>query len=143
MNRKINKFETEYDNLAGKIDIETDYLKNYYRAQKPRYLTNFSVIDKYFNTKDNILDIGISPGYFTYCLSRLGYKLKALDLKPERIDSLISDEVEIKKCDVEKDRIPFQDKCFDGIIFAALLEHLRINPIFSLREINRVLKPSG
>ena len=39
--------------------------------------------------------------------------------------------------------MPFAAEIFDLVLFNELFEHLRINPIFTLREAHRVLKPNG
>ncbi len=143
INREIKKFNQEYKKVGQIASLDSDYLQNYYKVQIKRYRTLFSVISQYYSADQKLLDIGVSPGYFTYSLSRFGYNLKALDLEPSRIEKFIKDKVQITKCDIETEKIPYPDNNFDGVILAALLEHLRINPLFSLREIKRVLKPNG
>lgn len=44
---------------------------------------------------------------------------------------------------VEVDRFPYPDETFDVVIFAEIIEHLLNDPCAVLREIHRVLKPSG
>jgi SAM-dependent methyltransferase len=44
---------------------------------------------------------------------------------------------------VETDEFPYPDGTFDVVIFAEMIEHLAINPIWALAEIHRVLKPGG
>lgn len=44
---------------------------------------------------------------------------------------------------VEEDTFPFEDDAFDVVLFCEMLEHLLMNPLATLREIHRVLKPSG
>ncbi|MFO8016853.1 MAG: methyltransferase domain-containing protein [Candidatus Woesearchaeota archaeon] len=39
--------------------------------------------------------------------------------------------------------MPFKSNTFDFIIFSEIFEHLRIDLISAMREINRVLKPKG
>ena len=40
-------------------------------------------------------------------------------------------------------KLPFTDQSFDCILFCEVLEHLTIDPVFTLLELHRVLKPSG
>ena len=49
----------------------------------------------------------------------------------------------IIKCDIEKKKLPFPDNSFDAVIFNELLENLRINTIFTLSEVLRVMKLYG
>ena len=45
--------------------------------------------------------------------------------------------------DVEKDRFPYEDGTFDGVICCELIEHLFHDPAHMLHESNRVLKDGG
>ncbi len=45
--------------------------------------------------------------------------------------------------DVEGDRFPYDDNSFDLVIFCEVIEHLRENPLHTLSEIHRVLRPGG
>ena len=38
---------------------------------------------------------------------------------------------------------PYEDTSFDGVLFCEVIEHLQMNPLRTLREIWRVLKPGG
>jgi SAM-dependent methyltransferase len=44
---------------------------------------------------------------------------------------------------VETDEFPYPDGAFDVVIFSEMIEHLAINPVWTLAEIHRVLKPGG
>ena len=58
-----------------------------------------------------------------------------------------SKRVEVKRhCalfNVEEDEFPFPDDSFDVVLFCEMLEHLLMNPLATLAQIRRVLKPSG
>ena len=44
---------------------------------------------------------------------------------------------------VERDRFPFEEHAFDVVLFCEVIEHLLMDPMAALREINRVLRPGG
>src|SRR5262249_21256625 len=44
---------------------------------------------------------------------------------------------------VETDEFPYADGTFDVVVFSEIIEHLAINPVWTLAEIHRVLKPNG
>jgi SAM-dependent methyltransferase len=44
---------------------------------------------------------------------------------------------------VEKEQFPFAARSFDVVLFCEIVEHLLEDPLFTLREIHRVLKPGG
>ena len=43
----------------------------------------------------------------------------------------------------EESRFPYGDSCFDLVLYCEIIEHLLMNPVHTLKEIHRVLKPSG
>lgn len=45
--------------------------------------------------------------------------------------------------DAEKDPFPYTDAYFDTVLCCELLEHLTLDPLFMMAEINRILKPGG
>ena len=91
-----------------------------------------------------ILEIGSAPCHLTYILTRKDLDITGIDIAPERQASFISDNhLNVIKCDIESEPMPFDDGTFHYIIFNEIFEHLRINPIRTLREINRVLHPDG
>jgi len=45
--------------------------------------------------------------------------------------------------DVEREPFPFPDNAFDVVMWCEVIEHLNENPVFTLSEIHRVLKPGG
>ena len=49
----------------------------------------------------------------------------------------------IDQCDVERERLKFQDSTFDLVSCFEMLEHLRHDPFFMILEIHRVLRPEG
>jgi SAM-dependent methyltransferase len=44
---------------------------------------------------------------------------------------------------VEEERFPFDDASLDGVLFCEMLEHLLMNPLHTLGEIHRILRPGG
>jgi SAM-dependent methyltransferase len=44
---------------------------------------------------------------------------------------------------VEEEPFPFDDDAFDVVLFCEVIEHLLMNPLAALREINRVLREGG
>jgi SAM-dependent methyltransferase len=74
----------------------------------------------------------------------IGYSVHGVDIAPERFaKAIVSLNLMVSKVDIETERLPFSDGEFGAIIFNELFEHLRINPIFTMKEVYRVTKPSG
>jgi len=62
------------------------------------------------------------------------YGTDFVDLYPSRPD--------VKRCDIDNDKLPYRNNIFHEVYSKCLLEHLK-NPGRALNEIVRVLKPNG
>lgn len=139
----LSQLETELDNFTKENPSLRHLLWDSFNDHKNRYKKDLELIDKYFKG-GKILDVGANPFHITYCLKNLGYDVVGLDLKPYKFNKFINKyKFPIEKCNIELKKFPFKDNSFDFIIFLEIFEHLRINPIFTLKEINRVLKSNG
>ncbi len=147
--KNINDFsEQNIKKLLGDLELELDLIdpklidwnKNYFQVHKNRYMSDLKIINKWYNG-GKILEVGSIPCHLLYCLKGLGYPVTGLDINPDRSKKFIeSHELDVKKCDIENEKIPFKSNSFDFILFNEIFEHLRIDPISALNEINRVLK---
>jgi ubiquinone/menaquinone biosynthesis C-methylase UbiE len=52
-------------------------------------------------------------------------------------------EVPVYRVDLETQEIPVEDATFDLVVCTEVIEHLELDPMFMIAEINRVLKPQG
>ncbi len=122
----------------------SEWSKNYFHeGNKQRYLYDLKILKENYSS-GKILEIGSAPYHLTYILSKKCYDITGIDISPERQAAFISgNKLNIIKCDIELEPLPFEDNGFHYIIFNEIFEHLRINPIQTLREINRVLHPDG
>jgi len=51
--------------------------------------------------------------------------------------------LEFDHFNLEESRFPYDDSSFEVVVFCEIIEHLLMNPVHTLKEINRVLKPGG
>ena len=108
-----------------------------------RYFHDLSLLEQYYQ-EGEILEVGSSPYHLTYLLQQKGYPVTGLDILPERQQAFLDrTQLKIIQNNVETEPLPFPDNSFHYIIFNEIFEHLRINPIQTLREVNRVLHPDG
>lgn len=149
---EINKqYEAEEILTSMKQDVEVvpsaiaDWWIEYLYQQWNRYMDLLSFLDNSDKRKkDTILEIGAVPGHFTVLLKRLGYNVTGVDIDPDRVKSLWTKyNILVKKADIEKDPLPIPSDSCDIVLFVEVIEHLRINPLYTLRELYRVLKPGG
>jgi SAM-dependent methyltransferase len=119
----------------------------------PRILATLEMIPE-SSRDDAILELGSSPYFLSLCLRRLcrgsqrhGNYFGTADR--HGIDRLVhqrSGEEALFEYDlfnVESDAFPYPDGTFDLVIFSELIEHLGLNPVWTLSEIHRVLRPDG
>jgi len=105
--------------------------KSTYPKKLCRYLLNR------FNIKDGalLLDVGCGIGDYVNGFTCLGIKSYGIDSRP------VSDN-RIKKCDLDKEAIPYKSNTFDVVFTKSFVEHLN-DPYRAIMEMKRVLKPNG
>ncbi|MCB0129568.1 MAG: class I SAM-dependent methyltransferase [Caldilineaceae bacterium] len=91
-----------------------------------------------------ILEVGSVPLLLTQAVAELGYDIHGVDVGPERFASTIDRlGLKVSKCNIEVEPLPFPDQTFDVALFNEIFEHLRINPVLTMNEVARVLRPGG
>lgn len=120
------------------------WFDGYYREHRTRFAGDLRLVERYVARGGRILESGAIPLVMTAALSALEYDVTALDLRPERFAGAIAQlGLNVARCDIENEPVPCADGVFDAVLFSEVFEHLRINPVFTMREVRRVLKPGG
>lgn len=121
-----------------------DWIRAYADNHRNRLAEDVDILRRYTGSAKSILEVGSAPLFLTIALKRAGYDVCGLDLAPENYSSLVEEhQLDIRKVDIERERIPFPDDSFDVVLFNEVFEHLRIDLIFTMSELKRVLKPGG
>ncbi len=136
------------DRVAASVRPEDpaleEWCSKYCRTHRHRLAADLHIIDRHVEKGARVLEYGAIPLLMTGALKALEYQVSALDLAPERFAGAISIlGLDVLRCDVETEAVPYAPDTFDAVLFNELFEHLRINPVFTLREVHRVLKPGG
>ena len=136
------------DEMAARIQPDDpaldEWFSKYCREHRERLAADLRIVDGHVEPHARVLEYGAIPLVMTGALASLGYEVSAVDIKPERFAKTITDFApDVTKCDVETEAVPFAAETFDVVLFNELFEHLRINPVFTLREVHRVLRPGG
>jgi 2-polyprenyl-3-methyl-5-hydroxy-6-metoxy-1,4-benzoquinol methylase len=120
-----------------------EWWSNYLVNHHDRYLVTFDIIRSLGEGK-RILEVGCLPGHLTVLLRKAGLDVQGIDLDPTRIQPLWDEHgIEVDTGDIESEPLPYDEDSYDLIIFTEMLEHLRVNPLHSVREMARVLRPGG
>lgn len=91
-----------------------------------------------------ISEIGSYRYNLTTILEMKGFDVVGVDKNVDKMSEYIRTEgLDIRECDIEKEELPFEDRSVSTVLFTEVFEHLRVNPFFPLREIERILKKDG
>lgn len=136
------------ESLAKEIHLDNSILKewseNYFKHSKVRYKTELNFFTSELSKSSQILEIGVLPCQMNYILKSLDFNVEGVDLFPDRMNDFIHrNRLKVTKVDIEKEPLPYEDNSFDIVLLAEVFEHLRINPINTLKDIFRVLNPNG
>ncbi len=132
------------DGIAPDDPALSAWFHGYRQEHLARLAADLAIIRRHVEPTAHLLECGAVPLLMTAALSSLDYQVTAVDIAPERFSKAIATlGLDVRRCDIESEPTPFADASFDAVLFNELFEHLRIDPIFTMREVYRVLKPSG
>jgi len=101
----------------------------------------FGYLDKISDRGSRVLDIGAGSGDITYKIKEKGFSVTGVDFSEEGVK--LARRLGLNCLVVDLDNgIPFDDGVFDIVWAGDIIEHL-FDPIFVLKEVNRVLAPGG
>jgi SAM-dependent methyltransferase len=91
-----------------------------------------------------IVEVGSAPCHMTALLKLSGYSVTGVDIDPQRVGAFIDEfDLDVRRCDIEREPLPFPDGAFACAMLCDTFEHLRIDPGWVLTEIHRVLAPDA
>ncbi|WP_176957504.1 class I SAM-dependent methyltransferase [Mariprofundus sp. KV] len=136
-------FQALLESLSAELKEMDSGWSDYFNGLRFSYLEHLKELSR-FPPHGITLEVGGFPFNFSFCLKKLGYDPVVLDLAPERMQPFISKhDLNVIQVDVEQEGLPLRDGSVNLIVFTDTFEHLRIDPIFVLEEMARVLAPDG
>lgn len=119
---------------------------------KRRYARTLEVLRENLSDGQHLLELGTSD-VIPVALKMLGPDVRmtvtdfdlTLSVSGSMVCSVggVEREVERYSVDLESTKLPAKDELFDVVLCCEVLEHMDIDPMFMLSEVNRVLKPGG
>ena len=140
----LELIESSIKNNNAEIAQVNDWFFEYAQIHKERVSFDYDLVREYCSLDSVIVEVASMPMLLTVPLKIKKYNIHGVDISPERFQSTIDRfGLDIKKCDIEREALPFPDNYCDVVLFNEIFEHLRINLIFTMREVLRILKPGG
>lgn len=95
---------------------------------------------------ERVLDVGAGHGMLLALLAELGHTCTAVDaVDPMQRHAAVyhAHGIAFHRCNIEIDRLPFDDASFDAVVCCQVLEHFTHSHLPAVREMHRVLRPGG
>lgn len=144
--------QQEFDRLIDLYPSQGSGDDYYLSLAKKRAWKTFPYLPK-GTGKERLLDVGSFQAlYGPLYIEQYGYREVAVvgtDVVPgsviRRDDPKAgkSYSFEAQACNIEKEPLPFPDERFDTVVITEVVEHLLMDPVYAMNEVNRVLKPGG
>lgn len=156
----VAEYEDLFKSLSSlTIDqIENREVENYLREDFFRFLITVAISE---TEADDTLEIGANPYFTSVLLAELTGKVPRMtnsfgetsatqgvqtvqyDWVSGQTSAPRTHDFEFQVVNVEKQPLPWPDETFDQVLYCEVIEHLLMDPMRSLLEIHRVLKPNG
>ena len=135
--------EDEARQIAALLDAP-GWVQHYFASHKDRLALDFEWCRRNISGQARILEIGAYPFFVARALVSEGYDVHTVDHPAPQVTDLARRiSVVSAGCDIERERLPFPENSFDEVLFNEVFEHLRIDLLFTMEELRRVLKPGG
>jgi SAM-dependent methyltransferase len=128
--------------------------RNYIEALREQYeniLRDFNSLLPEPHINKKVLEISSFLGVIDIALSKIGFDVYTFDLPEFQNNANLKrlfNEFNVHPYsgnvkEIGKNSLPYPDNYFDAVILSEVLEHLNVNPLPVLQEINRILKTDG
>ncbi|MEM1248293.1 MAG: methyltransferase domain-containing protein [Acidobacteriota bacterium] len=134
--------------VAERVRPDGDELNAWFDTYRGRHAEriahDLALVRRFGSTQARVLDCGATPLLLTAALRESGYDVVGVDLAPERFAGALDRlHLQVARCDIEREPLPFEDSSLELVVFNELFEHLRVDLIFTLSEVLRILCDDG
>lgn len=140
----VDAIQSAATELSPSISKVATWYDHYVKKQSTRIAHDLHWVETVVKPQGLIVDAGAAPYLLTLALKQKGYDVEGLDVEPDRFAEPIKQTgLTVRRCDIDNDAFPYADETVDVVLLNEVFEHLRINPVGTMREIFRVLRPGG
>ncbi len=127
-------------------------LHHLWRVERVRYRETLRRIPPARNGESTLLDLGSSRAWLPFFQLVLGYRRIVLNTsypasgfvrEDTTVEGAPPADVAVSVFDVEREDLPHGNESFDVVLCLEVLEHLSVDPMAMMAEVNRVLKGGG
>jgi len=140
----LQAIERTAESVRAHYAQRRELLQDYVRTHRVRLAFDLDLLTKRVPPGATVLDVGCTPLLLSGAASQAGFRVIGVDINPEPFAAAAGAlNLEVRRCDIEEDRLPVDSESIDAVVFNEVFGHLRINPIFTVSELHRVLRPTG
>jgi SAM-dependent methyltransferase len=131
-------------------------LDGYWNEAYGRFLHTWGLVRDAGEPGSTVLELGANPYFLTWLMTRFtDLDLSLANFFGSSTGELVqrlsvgegSEQTELDMAtrlfNMEEEPFPYDDGSFDVVLFCEIIEHLLMDPLHALAEINRVLRPDG
>jgi len=138
--------------LVGFNEVER---MKYLNFSLDRFLKTLELFPEGINATSRVLELGASPYFMSMLIEKtFGCRpdlanyfgnQKYKEAKQTLVSETLKDKrvLSFREFNVEKDVFPYKKESYDLVVFCEIIEHLTVDPVHSLVQINRILKKGG
>ncbi|MEQ9408552.1 MAG: methyltransferase domain-containing protein [Fuerstiella sp.] len=122
---------------------KADTARQYISTHAARYVHDIREVTGRLKPGDHVLDLGAAPFCTSLVFHELGFRVTAADFRPYDWIDPRHLPFAVAQVDCDGAKFPFEDQSFSAVVLTEVFEHLHVNLNFTIKEILRILKPSG